>query len=45
MAKQAAANDDSLEAIKMLMQKHPMIAVGFICLALYGLSTMLFSGG
>lgn len=36
------ADVDSMDAIKMLLYKHPVYTLCFVCLALYGLSMMLF---
>lgn len=33
---------DAIDAIKMLLYKHPVYTLCFVCLALYGLSMMLF---
>ena len=37
-----APDVDSMDAIKMLLQKHPVYAVCILCLALYGLSMLCF---
>ena len=34
--------DDSMEAIKLLVNNHPVFSLCFVCLALYGVSMMLF---